>query len=268
MRNQKRRVGTISNQAGSILVVNQDLAVLSPEKTILTYRLAGLGSRIAAHLIDLLTLLVVVFATFQLMLALGGVGAGALGFGLGMVVISAEPFLYFIVQESLWNGRTIGKFALGLRVRMADGTPVTPVAAIGRNLLRAADILPGTYFAGLLAMFTTPKSQRLGDLVANTVVVQERRPMPRFIPAPHVVGYHPFESQVGELRGMTPDEYVAMRKFCDRFPYLHPSVQERLVKEVYLPIAQRRAIPTPPNVHPIYLAEAAVMKFGREHGML
>lgn len=246
--------------------MNQDLAVLSPEKTILTYRLAGLGSRIAAHLIDLLMLIVIVLVTIQLFGMT--IGMTATGTGVIMLALSAEPFLYFILQEAFWNGRTLGKFALGLRVRMADGTPITPVAAIGRNLLRAADLLPGTYFVGLLSMFTTPRSQRLGDLVSGTVVVQERRQVPRFVPAPHVIGFHPFEGQVGDLRGMTPDEYVAMRKFCDRFPYLHPSIQERLVRDVYLPIAQRRAIPTPPNVHPIYLAEAAVMKYGREHGML
>lgn len=176
--------------------------------------------------------------------------------------------LYFILQEGLWNGQTLGKKAAGIRVRMADGLPITFGAALGRNLLRFADMFPGSYFIGLLAMFSTPRSQRLGDLVANTVVVHEKRPMPYFTPAPHTAGIHPLEGHIGELRGMTIEEYNALRRFADRFPELPVPVQNKLVREVFQPIAARRGIKPMANVHPLYLAEAAVMKYGREHGLL
>lgn len=250
--------------------MEHELALLSPEKTILTYRLASVGSRVFAHLVDVIIIIVV--------LVLSGIAVGVSGvLGPGTIVLSstvfmiflaAFPFMYFIVFEALWNGQTLGKKALTLRVRMADGTAITPLAAIGRNLLRPADILPGTYFVGLLAMFTTPKSQRLGDLVSNTVVVYEKRAQPYFTPAPHTAGIHPLESQVGELRGMTLDEYNALRRYCDRFPELSPNAQTKLTSEVWLPIASRRGVQMAPNVHPIYLAEAVVMKYGREHGLL
>lgn len=248
--------------------MDQDLALLSPEKTILTYRLAGLGSRIGAHLIDICVILALEVASY--LLAMTSVGLiGLEGATTIMLIAStAIPFLYFILQEAFWNGRTVGKVSLGLRVRMSDGTAVTFAAALGRNLLRPADILPGTYFVGLLAIFTTQRSQRLGDLVCDTVVVHERRAMPYFVPAPHVAGYHPLENRVGDLRGMTNEEYTSLRRFCDRFPELHPVVQEKLMQEVFLPIAAKRNIPLSPQIHPIYLAEAAVMKYGREHGML
>jgi hypothetical protein len=151
---------------------------------------------------------------------------------------------------------------------MADGTPITFAAAIGRNLLRPADMLPGTYFVGLMAIFTNPKAQRLGDLVSGTVVCYEQRPEPRFALAPHVVGIHPLESFVGEMRGMTIEEYNALRRYADRFPELPKPVQDKLTKEVWEPIAARRKVPMPADIHPIYLAEAMVMKFGREHGVL
>jgi uncharacterized RDD family membrane protein YckC len=250
--------------------VEHELALLSPEKTILTYRLASVGGRVFAHIIDILVIIVVLVAT--------AIGVGVSGvLGPEMIVLSSTayivflatfPFLYFILFESLWNGQTLGKKAMTLRVRMSDGTAVTPLAAIGRNLLRPADMLPGTYFVGLLAMFTTPKSQRLGDLVANTVVVYEKRATPYFTPAPHTAGIHPLEVQVGELRGMSLDEYNALRRYCDRFPELSPSAQAKLTEEVWLPIAARRGVSMAPNIHPIYLAEAVVMKYGREHGLL
>lgn len=247
--------------------MDHDLAVLSPEKTILTYRLAGLGSRIGAHLIDVL----MVIALEVLLIFIGGlITASSPVFGQILLAVgtTAIPFLYFILLEGFWNGCTIGKKATGLRVRMADGTPITFLAALGRNLLRPADIMPGTYFVGLLAIFTTQKSQRIGDLVCNTLVVHERRGVAYFVPAPHIANFHPLEGKVGDLHGMTADEYASLRKYCDRFPELHPTVQDKLTREVFLPIAAKRGIPLAPNIHPIYLAEAAVMKYGRDHGML
>lgn len=76
------------------------------------------------------------------------------------------------------------------------------------------------------------------------------------------------ESHVGDLRGMTIEEYNALRRFADRFPELPVSIQNQLVREVYQPIAAKRGITPVANVHPIFLAEAAVMKYGREHGLL
>jgi uncharacterized RDD family membrane protein YckC len=239
----------------------QDMVILSPEKTVLTYRLAGIGSRVLAHVFDLMIIGGVIIV---LSMALGAL---QIGFVI-LPAITLGPFAYFIFLEGLWNGQTLGKKACGLRVCMEDGRPVTFAAAMGRNLLRPGDMLPGTYFVGLLAMFTNPRSQRIGDLFARTVVLHNRRAVPKFTPAPHVMGLHPLEPHVGELRGMTSEEYVALRRLCDRFPELSAATQTRLMDEVWRPIALRRGVPSLPNVHPIYLAEAVVMRYGRTHGLL
>jgi uncharacterized RDD family membrane protein YckC len=241
----------------------QDMVILSPEKTVLTYRLAGIGSRVLAHLLDL----TVLGAVIAIVGTLVGTAFPQMILLL-MPCFTLGPFVYFILMEGLCNGRTLGKWAFGLRVAMADGRPVTFAAALGRNLLRPADMLPGTYFVGLLAIFTNPCSRRIGDLVAQTVVLHNRRALPKFTPAPHVLGLHPLEAYVGELRGMTNDEYLALRRFCDRFPELPTSVQDKLIRELWRPVALRRAVPSLPNVHELYLAEAVVMKYGRMHGLL
>lgn len=248
--------------------MDQDLVIITPEKTILSYRLAGLGSRVNAHIIDLIVV-------FVLLLVLGYGSFTALSFidpglavGVMYTLLGATPFLYFILLEGLWNGQTLGKRSLGIRVRMADGTPITMTAAIGRNLLRPADMLPGPYFFGLVAMFLNPKSQRIGDLVSNTVVCYETRPSAGFAPAPHMMGLHPFETEVGDLKGMTLDEYQALRRMCDRFPEFSTTIQQRMIREVWEPLAAKLRVPSVPNVHPIYLAEAVVMKYGRKHGLL
>jgi hypothetical protein len=176
--------------------------------------------------------------------------------------------LYFILLEGLWNGYTLGKRALGIRVCMDDGRPVTFMASVSRNMIRPADMLPGTYLLGIAAMFTNPKGQRLGDLFARTIVVHTGRAVPRFTPAPHVLGLHPLEQHVGDLKGMTSDEYNALRRLCDRFPELPANVQNRLMRDVWRPIAIKRHIKSLPNIHDIYIAEAVVMKYGRDHGLL
>lgn len=248
--------------------MDQDLTILSPEKTILTYRLAGLGSRIAAHVIDLALIIVAFYAAAIVIALVGSHTDPLLSQGVITFLVLALPFGYFILLEGLWNGQTIGKKAFGIRVRMADGTPVTFIGALGRNLMRPADMVPGPYFVGLLAIFTNPKSQRVGDLIAGTVVCYEKRSPPQFAIAPHVVGIHPLEAQVGELRGMNNEEYYALRRFCDRFPELSERTQNRLLEQLWKPLAQKLNLPSLPNVHPIFLAEATVMKYGREKGLL
>ena len=253
-----------------------ELVVISPEKTVLTYRLAGLGSRVLAHLFDFLIILLLLLLISVGVALLAGVSmftpGGEVAEGMGSLVIalsfSLGPFLYFILFEWLWNGQTLGKKALGIRVRMADGTPTTFAAALGRNLIRPADMLPGSYFVGLIAMFTNPRAQRIGDLFAGTIVIHERRAEPKFRPAPHTEHTHALEDSVGELRGMTPEEYWALRRLCDRFPELPRSVQDQVIRDVWQPIAYRLKVPALPNVHPLYLAEAVVMRYGRTHGLL
>jgi uncharacterized RDD family membrane protein YckC len=241
----------------------QEMAVLSPEKTILSFRLAGIAPRMLAHLLDAALVIFLLFVLLMALLRLGPLGMAMWQFSIWITV-----FGYFILFEGFWNGQTLGKKALGLRVRMVDGTPVTFTAVLGRNLLRIADFFPSMYFLGVLAIFTNPKSQRVGDLVAGTIVVHEKRALPIFTPTPYWQGIHPFEDHVGELRGMTQDEYVALRRLCDRFPELPTQVQERLIQEVYVPIAVRRGVEPLAGVHPLYLAEAMVMRYGRARGLL
>lgn len=241
------------------------LAVLSPEKTIVTYRIAGLGARFIAQLLDWMLIGV---ATFALILALTAAIPDPYGSAISSIIGSTGWLLYFSVLEGFNNGQTVGKMALSIRVRMADGTPVQMISAVGRNFMRLADFMPAGFLLGVLAIFSNPKGQRIGDLAANTIVVFERRGAPQFVATPHQDGVHPYEAAVGDLRGVTLEEYQALRQLCDRFPQLPTGVQDRLMREIWIPIAQRRNIPNVPGIHPISIAEAVVMKIGRERGLL
>jgi uncharacterized RDD family membrane protein YckC len=238
--------------------------VLTPEKAVVSFSIAGVGGRVGAHLIDALVL----FAFWWIVIIVAGIAGlvmdeNLVG-GLIMMVVMSSLFLYFILFEWLMGGQTLGKKAMGLRVLSHDGTPVTLRGAVYRNLLRPADFLPVLYFAGFIAMFMNEKSQRLGDLAAGTIVIHEARPNPHYQITPHHAGIHPFEHSIGPLATMSMEEYFAIKRLCDRFPELPPTVQMRSVEEVWKPFAEKERIEPLPGVHPVYQMEAVVMKYGRD----
>ena len=101
--------------------MDHELVVLSPEKTILTYRLAGLGSRILAHALDLAIVTAITVGLMFLIITVMQMVDPYIGLSAISFLSIAFPFLYFILLEGLWNGQTLGKKAAGIRVRMADG---------------------------------------------------------------------------------------------------------------------------------------------------
>lgn len=149
------------------------------------YRLAGPARRLSAYLIDLL----VCYAAFAVVTflilaasvgfeAASGKAGDAFGAGIGLVllVLFAVQWLYFAILEA-WRGTTPGKAAVGCRVVTISGRPIGTREAALRNVLRAADSLPLAASAGLLSiaglasMSATRRFQRLGDLVAGTMVI-------------------------------------------------------------------------------------------------
>ena len=238
--------------------------VLTPEKAIVSFRLAGIGSRLFAHILDLIILSVILmFVAMFFAFTFTWISPEGT-FGLINLLMLLIGFLYFIISESAWNGQTPGKKIMGIKVVSIDGTPATFAQISYRNLLRPADLFPGMYLAGFIAMFLNERSQRIGDLAASTIVIHIPAPQRNFVPTPHRAGIHPFEEAVGTLDRMTMDEYAAVKRFADRFPELPPTVQMRSVAEIWDPFAEKHGIDPVENVHPVYLAEAVVMKFGRQ----
>src|SRR5258707_2968879 len=82
---------------------------------------------------------------------------------------------YFAFFEWIWSGQTPGKRWLKLRVIREDGRPITFFEAAVRNLLRSFDMMPAPFYSiGLISVFSSTRDQRVGDMVAGTVVVRER----------------------------------------------------------------------------------------------
>jgi uncharacterized RDD family membrane protein YckC len=245
-----------------MLLVNDRYLVLTPEKVVISYMHAGHGARILAHVLDLFIVAALytggsLFLTFALAATPGIMNLVV------MLFITFGGFVYFILLEGLMLGQTPGKIAMRIRVVHLDGTPLGWRSAFLRNILRIADLLPFFYGLGFVTMFLNPNSQRLGDLLGGTVVVQQNSVPQGFTPAPYKVGVHPLEYSVGELSEMSLPEYHAIKRLCDRFPYLPPEEQSRSIASIWEPFREKQRINPLPQVHPIYQMEAVVMKFGR-----
>jgi uncharacterized RDD family membrane protein YckC len=153
----------------------EDLVVATPEQVAFRFETAGLGSRFAAQLLDLLVLAAVLVALGLVGLGIAALAGQPLAGLLVFVVLGFASFwAYWIVPEALWSGQTVGKYVLHLRVIDARGGPITAGQAVIRNLLRVVDFLPWSYALGTIVMFGTARSQRLGDLAAGTIVIRER----------------------------------------------------------------------------------------------
>lgn len=192
---------------------------------------AGAASRIAAGIIDMLVLYAL-FSALSAALTVVSATLGSTAFAVGAAVVGGVVVLaYPIVQETLWNGKTIGKAAVGLRVVAQRGGPVGFRSAAVRGALLLVD-------AGLLlvpwcaALLLSSRRRRLGDLAAGTVVVRDRvgrsrslRPI-AFDPPPPL---GPYRDGL-DVSGLDPDGYRLVRSVLLRLPELDPAVRRPLAE--------------------------------------
>jgi uncharacterized RDD family membrane protein YckC len=162
-------------------VYPQKLTIDTPEQITLEYEIAGPGSRFMALFVDLMIQTV---AGIVLMIAvlIAGVTlsslfvAGTWTIALLVVFIFLLQWGYFAAFEIFWKGQTPGKRQTGIRVINETGREASVYEAIARNLLRAVDSLPGVYAVGAIVMFISPQHKRIGDYVAGTIVIHDRKP--------------------------------------------------------------------------------------------
>ncbi len=166
--------------------VGRVLDVETPEAVVVSFRIAGFGSRGIAAVVDLFTLGAILFAEFALFLiaaslisrlSLGGVDTfGPWAIALLIFIMFVTYWGYYIFGEVVRNGRTLGKRVMRIRVVREDGSRVGVLDSFTRNIVRIIDLLPGLYSVGIISMFVTRRSQRLGDIAAGTVVILDEPP--------------------------------------------------------------------------------------------
>lgn len=160
-------------------------AIETHENVKIEYETANVGSRMLAYILDMIILYgtLVIVGIVIICLAINDL----LNFDLDIDASFGNVFLYiaifilvsfllenfyFIFFERILKGQSPGKKAMRLRVVMTTGEPVSFVATVVRNFFRIADELPASNLVGGLLVFFGRHSQRLGDRIANTMVVK------------------------------------------------------------------------------------------------
>jgi len=108
-------------------------------------------------------------ATLGMVIAANIPGLGDASRGLVLVAIYLS---YYLLPEAIWS-RTLGKFAFGLVIRRSDGEPCGWPGAVTRTFLRIIEVNPLLFGAlpGGLVVILSKRKQRIGDMLADTVVV-------------------------------------------------------------------------------------------------
>lgn len=152
----------------------------TPEQTRLEFAIAGIGSRFLALTVDLLIQgaaglgLIILMILLRLTGLFNGLPLSGQWIAALLIAFTfLAHFGYFTAFEILWRGQTPGKRMMHIRVVKDSGRTLSASESILRNLMRIADQLPALYAVGMLSTLLTAQNQRLGDLLAGSIVVRE-----------------------------------------------------------------------------------------------
>src|SRR3954452_17340603 len=189
--------------------------VVTPEAVVLEFETASVASRSLGQFLDL----AVRFGLLYALVLIAGVTSAGIGTTPAIVMIIVCSFFiifgYPAILETRWNGQTIGKRALGLRVVTVEGSPVRFRHAAIRSLLSIVDFfLPPLGVSATCVSLLNRRNQRLGDVFAGTIVQRERRgasfPVP--VSFPPLLGFEQYARSL-DVGGITPEQYAAIRSF-------------------------------------------------------
>jgi uncharacterized RDD family membrane protein YckC len=240
--------------------------IVTPEAVFLEFETAGIPSRVIARVLDVLV--VVVGAGFATAIAAAVVATEGGAIVVLLVVGFLALFGYPAVAEAFWNGRTVGKAALGLRVVTVEGAPVRFRHSAIRSALQVVDffLIPLGVIAVASAL-PSPLDQRVGDRIAGTMVLRARSGASEAaaVAFPSLPGYDAYVAGL-DVTALEPGQYEVLRSFLTRVDQLTPAARaalaERLCSAVEAATRQRRA----PTVHPEHHLASVAAAYQRRHG--
>ena len=258
-------------------VTDTMLLVETPEKISFQYQLVGPFRRIVAYGLDILfsmvgyTIIVVIIGLFFAFLAgyTQGTFIGSMINTLAEISGAIILIGYFLVywfygalMEAWYNGQTLGKMITKHRVLSQNGHAIDGVQALLRNFFRLLDLFPiipfplatlsfgidapavvPTGLFGLAAMAVSGKFQRLGDLVAGTIVVVDER---KWVPELATFTDPRVEQLADELPSdFSPSQSMlrTLADYVDRRRYLSPETNQDMAKGLAVRMLERFRLP-------------------------
>jgi len=138
------------------------------------YEIASTGIRVVGAIIDLFAFFIyflIMSAIFDQQLFSFGLGGDSLVY----LLLIRLPFIFYSpVIEYLTRGQSLGKYAMGIRVVSVSGENAGLREYFTRWVFRVVDMWLGFGFLAILFSSTSERGQRLGDAMANTVVIRKK----------------------------------------------------------------------------------------------
>jgi hypothetical protein len=139
-----------------------------------------------------------------------------------------------VLSEVLMRGQTIGKRSMGLRAVTIEGAPIRLRHAMLRMMGGLVDryLLP-VGVVGSLFVLGSRRSQRIGDLMAGTIVVRDpdytMLPPAIWFPVPR--GWEGYAATI-DPTAMTVDHYTVIRSFLMRNRELSDAARIAVAREL------------------------------------
>lgn len=151
--------------------MNNSIPIETTYNVTIRYNQAPIWDRVWAYVIDNIIKFSYLFLVFSVVVQLVDFLDSYY-----IIFVFFLPFMFYsIIFESITDGKTPGKIALGLQVVSADGQNLTFMQLLTRWLVRIFDFYLFGALLAFLSAVVTDKSQRIGDLVANTAVISTKR---------------------------------------------------------------------------------------------
>ena len=154
--------------------MTHELTIVTPEHVHIRLEPAGAGSRFLAILIDSFIVMGISTVIFTVLVVLLPRGIAVALFITLNFMLTWGWLIYF---ETRQQGRTPGKRMLRLRVIDARGLPVSLYQSLVRNITRVLDFAPLFYGIAAIASLASPNRRRLGDIIADTLVIRDAQPL-------------------------------------------------------------------------------------------
>ena len=277
MNASRKKPNTDAMQCVDQPVTDTMLLVETPEKISFQYQLVGPFRRLVAYGLDLLfslvgyTIVVVLVSIVFAIIATYTQGTiiatvittiGQIGTAIVLIGYFLVYWFYGALMETWYNGQTLGKMITKHRVLSQNGHAIDAVQALLRNFFRLLDLFPFITFPlvslsggdsipaliptglfGLVTMALSGRFQRLGDLVAGTIVVVDERKW-----VPELASFT--DPRVEQLADELPSDFSpaqsmmrALADYVDRRRYLSPETNQDMAKGLAVQMLKRFGLP-------------------------
>jgi uncharacterized RDD family membrane protein YckC len=273
--------------------MSAEITFETPENIQVAYQPAGLGTRFVAWFVDNIIMIAASVVIFFILICSGVISDSVIRdivepgreaarrtverspseppqavmyfIGLFLLVSGLGSFIYYGLSELFLRGQTLGKRMSGIRVVRLDGFALDPGGILVRNIFRVIDHLPPLWLVPLVSK----KSQRLGDMVAGTVVVFDK---PESISNLRLslsqcpAGEAKFVFAAATLKRARPQDFAAVEKILERWEQLTGDQQQTFLGQLVPPLAARLKTDLPAADQRLqFLYDLLAAEYRRQH---